>query len=84
MPEDVPTKLHQTAPKERMPVGIIFDNCGKHRATVSAGFDPCVSFVEMIGSVKDAVNGWILSMRKHLSSRLSGVSCNLERSPSHS
>ena len=29
---------------------------GKHRAAVSAGYDPCVSFTEMIGSVKDAVN----------------------------
>jgi len=56
MPEDVPTKMHQTALKERMPVGIIFDNCVKDKATVSAGFNR-VSFVEMIGSVKDAVNG---------------------------
>ena len=29
---------------------------GKHRAAVSAGYDPCVSFTEMIGNVKDAVN----------------------------
>ena len=32
---------------------------GKHRAAVSAGYDPCVSFTEMIGDVKDAVNGKI-------------------------
>jgi len=29
MPDDVPTKLHQTALKERMPVGISFDNDGE-------------------------------------------------------
>ena len=28
---------------------------GRQRAAVSAGYDPCVSFTEMIGSVKDAV-----------------------------
>jgi len=32
---------------------------GKHRAVVSAGFDPCVSFIEMIENVKYAVNGKI-------------------------
>ena len=32
---------------------------GKHRAAVSAGYDPCVFFIEMIENVKDAVNGKI-------------------------
>ncbi len=32
---------------------------GKHRAAVSAGYDPCVSFIEIVGSVNDAVNGKI-------------------------